>query len=104
MNPNAEIGKAWARRPSAGARRLRRFTVRMVLNIRALQAWRQLKRLESRAPGATIVSTSDSGMQACLALLLLLASGCAVLAADFPTLCADRAAIERVYYEHRLGT
>lgn len=25
-------------------------------------------------------------------------------AADFDSLCADRAAIERVYYNHRLGT
>ena len=40
-------------------------------------------------------------MKACL--LLLFAFGSAVLAGDFPTLCADRAAIERVYHEHRTG-
>jgi len=37
-------------------------------------------------------------------LLLLLSLCSASLAADFTTLCADRAAIERVYYQHRLGT
>jgi hypothetical protein len=38
-----------------------------------------------------------------LALLVLLASVCAGLADDFSSLCADRIAIERVYYNHRLG-
>ena len=37
-----------------------------------------------------------------LALLLFLPF--AARAADFATLCGDRAAIERIYYEHRLGT
>jgi 23S rRNA U2552 (ribose-2'-O)-methylase RlmE/FtsJ len=36
-------------------------------------------------------------------LLALLSSGLAALAADLASLCADRAAIERVYYQHRLG-
>lgn len=36
-------------------------------------------------------------------LLALLSSGLATFAADFAALCADRAAIERVYYNHRLG-
>lgn len=36
-------------------------------------------------------------------LLLLLSLCSASLAADFTTLCADRTAIERVYYHHRLG-
>lgn len=35
---------------------------------------------------------------------LLLAGSVTTLAADFTSLCADRAAIERVYHEHRLGT
>ena len=38
------------------------------------------------------------------ALGVLLACSFTTLAADFTTLCADRAAIERVYYQHRLGT
>ena len=37
-------------------------------------------------------------------LLLLLLCGSAALAADFTALCADRAAIERVYHAHRTGT
>lgn len=37
-------------------------------------------------------------------LLLLLSSGSALLAADFPALLADYAAIELVYHEHRTGT
>ena len=36
-------------------------------------------------------------------LLALLGSGLVVLAADLASLRADRAAIERVYYNHRLG-
>jgi hypothetical protein len=36
-------------------------------------------------------------------LLALLMSGWLALAADMAFLCADRAAIERVYYNHRLG-
>ena len=36
-------------------------------------------------------------------LLTLLGSSWAALAADLPSLCADHAAIERVYYNHRLG-
>ena len=36
-------------------------------------------------------------------LLALLSSGLAALAADLASLRADRAAIERVYYHHRLG-
>jgi hypothetical protein len=37
------------------------------------------------------------------ALLVLLGSGLGALARDLASLCADRAAIERVYYHHRLG-
>jgi hypothetical protein len=37
------------------------------------------------------------------ALLALLNLCLVALAADLPSLCADRAAIERVYYNHRLG-
>ena len=33
----------------------------------------------------------------------MLGSGLVALAADLVSLCADRAAIERVYYHHRLG-
>lgn len=36
-------------------------------------------------------------------LLVLFSSGWVALAEDFATLCSDRAAIERVYYNHRLG-
>jgi len=36
-------------------------------------------------------------------MLLLLSLCWLVRAADLPSLCADRAAIERVYYNHRLG-
>ncbi|HEY5913395.1 MAG TPA: hypothetical protein VJA21_22640 [Verrucomicrobiae bacterium] len=36
--------------------------------------------------------------------MLLLALCCAAQAGDFASLCAARAAIERVYYDHRLGT
>ena len=46
-----------------------------------------VKRAEARAP-----------------LTLLLLSLCSIaLAADLPSLCADRTAMERVYYNHRLG-
>ncbi len=38
-----------------------------------------------------------------LVLFTLLNSSRAGLAADFASLCADRAAIERVYYNHRTG-
>src|SRR3954453_4992775 len=38
-----------------------------------------------------------------IVLLPLSALGATVSAQDFATLCADRAAIEHVYYEHRLG-
>jgi hypothetical protein len=38
-----------------------------------------------------------------LGVLVLLSSSLAALAADLTELCADRAAIERVYYHHRLG-
>ena len=37
-------------------------------------------------------------------LLLLLTCCCLARAADFAALCADRAAIERVYHDHRTGT
>jgi hypothetical protein len=37
-------------------------------------------------------------------LWVLLTWGCIVGAEDFSALCADRAAVERVYYSHRLGT
>jgi hypothetical protein len=37
-------------------------------------------------------------------LILWLALGSLVRADDLTTLCADRAAVERVYYQHRLGT
>jgi hypothetical protein len=36
-------------------------------------------------------------------LLVVLSSGWTVLATDLTPLCSDRAAIERVYYNHRLG-
>jgi len=39
-----------------------------------------------------------------LGSLFLLTLSCAAGAGDFSALCADRAAIERVYYNHRLGT
>lgn len=39
-----------------------------------------------------------------LALLVLLAFGTPGRGNDFASLCADRTAIERVYYQHRLGT
>jgi len=38
-----------------------------------------------------------------VALGAWLVLGSAALAGDFASLCADRAAIERVYYNHRLG-
>jgi hypothetical protein len=38
-----------------------------------------------------------------MSLLIFLACGSAAIAADVSRLCADRAAIERVYYNHRLG-
>ena len=39
-----------------------------------------------------------------IGLLILVSSCSAALADDFTKQCADRAAIERVYYAHRLGT
>ena len=46
------------------------------------------------------VSSRKLGHVACV----LLAWSWGALAADLSTLCAERAAIERVYYQHRLGT
>lgn len=39
----------------------------------------------------------------CFALLVLLAFGTPGQGNDFASLCADRTAIERIYYQHRLG-
>lgn len=44
---------------------------------------------------------SVAGMKIWMLIVLRLCSS--ALAADFATLCADRAALERVYYQHRLG-
>jgi len=50
---------------------------------------------------------SATGIQrrtiACVALLALLTLGTPVRGEDFAALCADRTAIEQVYYQHRLG-
>ena len=40
----------------------------------------------------------------CVALLALLTLGTLAQGEDFAALCADRTAIEQVYYQHRLGT
>jgi hypothetical protein len=50
----------------------------------------------------TAASSQQSAIRGLL-LLALLASGLTLLAADFRSQCADRAAIESVYYNHRLG-
>jgi hypothetical protein len=51
------------------------------------------------------VGSRKSGRSRWFAVItLLLTLSCTVGAADFATLCADHAAIERVYYNHRTGT
>jgi hypothetical protein len=52
----------------------------------------------------SVVSRSRRAGSFVIFAVLLLAPASNGLAGDFATLCADRAAIERVYYEHRLGT
>ena len=52
MNTNSEVKKTRDLSQSVGARRLRRFTARMVLGVRESQAWWTLKRPEGRAPFA----------------------------------------------------
>jgi hypothetical protein len=48
---------------------------------------------------------SEAGSRQWLATLLMMVFCCsAALAEDFASLCADRTAIERVYYNHRTGT
>jgi hypothetical protein len=49
-------------------------------------------------------SRGSKRVTAKLSLLLLLTLCCTASAAEFANLCADRAAIERVYYNHRTGT
>ena len=62
MKTSSEAKKTCDQSQSAGARRLRRFTARMVLGVRESQAWWTLKRPEGRAPFALHDSTSDSEM------------------------------------------
>jgi len=52
------------------------------------------------------IKNSEFRVQKWAALLLLMVMVCcsAALAEDFASLCADRTAIERVYYHHRTGT
>ena len=54
-----------------GARRLRRFSVRVVLDVREVQAEGTLKRPEGRAPALSHDSTSEFGFNA----LLIAANG-----------------------------
>src|SRR3989442_454407 len=55
-----------------------------------------------RAEGRSGINSTLRCRFAALCLFLALASP--TMADDFSALCADRAAIERVYYQHRLGT
>jgi hypothetical protein len=61
FKPNSEVKKLWNQSQAIGARRSRRFTVRVVLGVRELRIWWMLKRPEGRAPFAPHDSTSDFG-------------------------------------------
>src|ERR1039457_230488 len=54
MTPNSEANHTRDQGQASGARRSRRFTVRMDLSVRASPAWRTLKRPEGRAPFASL--------------------------------------------------
>jgi len=62
INPNSEVEKGESTNKRAGARRLRRFTIRKVLDTRKSSAWWTLKRPEGRAPLAVHHSTSVFGL------------------------------------------
>jgi hypothetical protein len=62
LNPNSEVEKGESTNKRAGARRLRRFTIRKVLDTRKSSAWWTLKRPEGRAPLAVHHSTSVFGL------------------------------------------
>jgi hypothetical protein len=62
LNPNFEVEKGESTNKRAGARRLRRFTIRKVLDTRKSSAWWTLKRPEGRAPLAVHHSTSVFGL------------------------------------------
>jgi len=56
--------------------------------------------MNGRSQKPEVSSQKSAGF---LILLAVFFVGAAATAADLPSLCADRAAIERVYYNHRLG-
>ena len=97
MNTNSEVKKTRDPSQSVGARRLRRFTARMVLDVRELQAWGTLKRPQGRAPFALHDSTSAFGMntspeERLFALLALSTSrerGLIASRSDAPTVAVD---------------
>lgn len=64
VNPNSEMMNVRTASPAAGARRLRRFSVRVVSNLRTAQAEWTLKRAEARAPVVFGDSTSVVGLPA----------------------------------------
>jgi hypothetical protein len=56
--------------------------------------------MTNRSQRSEVRSQKSAGFLILLAIVFL---GLAATAADFAALCTDRAAIERVYYNHRLG-
>jgi len=62
INPNSEMKNAPTQSRPVGARRLRRFSVRMVLDGRKVQPGCALKRPQGRAPVVLVNSTSEFGI------------------------------------------
>ena len=62
LSPNAEVKKARDASAAGGARRLRRFAVRRVVDVRKSQMRWTLKRPEGRAPCAPHDATSEFGL------------------------------------------
>jgi hypothetical protein len=56
--------------------------------------------MTNRSQRSEVRSEKSAGF---LILLAVVFVGAAAMAADFAALCTDRAAIERIYYNHRLG-
>jgi hypothetical protein len=63
LNPNSEMKNAPTQSRPVGARRLRRFSVRMVLDGRKVQPGCALKRPQGRAPVVLVNSTSEFGLK-----------------------------------------
>jgi hypothetical protein len=63
LNPNAEVENRAYGDGGGGARRLRRFTFRLVLTVREPTAKGILKRPEGRAPSTSLQPPSEFGLK-----------------------------------------